>query len=79
MHGSCAGTYAGTGNNAPLIFGSGTVITMQSLVGELNTVIDLGGGSRAFDFNSPPALTTLSGVSAASFSLFPWLTCTCSP
>ena len=63
MFGTCAGTYTGTGSGAPLSFGTGTVLTLQSLVGELNTVIDLGGGSRAFDFANEAALSTLSGKS----------------
>ena len=51
-----------------LSFGSGTpstVLTLQSLVGELNTVIDLAGGTRAFDFGTmSQLLTTLSGKPA---------------
>ena len=39
------------------------MLTLQSLVGEVNTVIDLGGGSRAFDFANEAALSTLSGKS----------------
>jgi len=69
MHaGTCAGTYTGAGNSG-LTLGSGpTVITLQSLIpspyGELNTIIDLAGGTRAFNLGTEPALSTLSGKPA---------------
>ena len=70
---TCAGTYTGTGNY-DLTLGSGTpptVLTLQSLVGELNTVIDLASGTRAFSLGHETALSTLSGNSAVPCPCFP--------
>ncbi len=68
-----AGTYTGPGNHG-LNLGTGTpatVVTLQSLVGELNTVIDLAGGTRAFNLGAETALSTLSGTSITSRPCFP--------
>lgn len=69
MCGAYAGTYTGAGNNGLSFAGFSALVTMQSLAGELNTIIDLGGGSRAFSFATEPAGTTLSGMPACLFTL----------
>ena len=64
-----AGTYTGAGNNGLSFAAFSAPVTMQSLAGELNTIIDLGGGSRAFSFATEPAGTTLSGLPACLYGV----------
>ena len=58
-----AGVYTGTGNNGLSFAACLSVVVMQSLAGELNTVIDLAGGPRAFTFSTEPSGTAISGTS----------------
>ena len=58
-----AGVYTGTGNNGLSFAACPSAVIMQSLAGEVNTIIDLAGGSRAFTFTTEPAGTTISGTS----------------
>ena len=58
-----AGVYTGTGNSGLSFAACPTAVIMQSLAGEVNTIIDLAGGSRAFTFTTEPSGTTVSGKS----------------
>ena len=58
-----AGVYTGTGNNGLSFAACPNSTIMQSLAGEVNTVIDLAGGPRAFTFTTEQPGTTLSGMS----------------
>ena len=58
-----AGVYTGTGNNGLSFAACLSVVVMQSLAGEINTIIDLAGGPRAFTFSTEPSGTAVSGIS----------------